>query len=167
MLRYLSKTRLYRIIYSNVLGHPNPFFGYANIAFTNSDEQKLTIRYVFIMASSVITWHSKKQLITALSFIEAEYIALSKVAHKAWWLRSLFKELKFGQTLLTMILGDNEGLITITKNPQFYKQVKHTNLQYHSIREQVREGEIIVESCRSHSQTTDMLTKPLLWIKYK
>jgi len=83
MLRYLSKTRLYGIIYSNVLGHPNPFLGYANIAFTNSDEQKLTIRYVFIMASSVITWHSKKQLITALSFIEAEYIALSKVAHKA------------------------------------------------------------------------------------
>jgi hypothetical protein len=109
----------------------------------------------------------KKQSITALSSMEAKYIALSEVAREAQWLRSLFKELGFEQTLPTTILGDNEGSIAITKNPQFHKRAKHIDLQSHLIREQVREGEIIVESCRSHSQTADMLTKPLPRVKHK
>jgi hypothetical protein len=167
VLRYLSGTRTYGITYGDVLGHPNPFLGYADAAFMNSDEQKLTTGYVFMMAGGAITWHSKKQSITALSSTEAEYIALSEVAREARWLRSLFKELGFEQTLPTTILGDNEGSITMTKNPQFHKRAKHIDLQYHSIREQVREGEIIVESCRSHSQTADVLTKPLPRAKHK
>jgi hypothetical protein len=121
VLRYLSETRSYRIIYGNILGHLNSFLRYADTAFMNLNEQKSTTRYVFMMAGSAITWHSKKQSITALSFTEAEYIALSEVAHEARWLRSLFKELGFGQTLPTMILGNNEGSITMMKNPQFHK----------------------------------------------
>ena len=73
------------------------------------------------MAGGAITWHSKKQSITALSSTKAEYIALSEMAHEAQWLRSLFKELEFGQTLPTTILGNNEGSIAMMKNPQFHK----------------------------------------------
>jgi hypothetical protein len=65
------------------------------------------------------------------------------------------------------IWGDNEGLIAMTKNPQFHKRSKHIGLQYHSIRQQVQEGEIIVENCRTHEQTTDVLTKPLPRAKHK
>jgi hypothetical protein len=43
------------------------------------------------------------------------------MAHEAQWLRSLFKELEFGQTLPTTILGNNEGSIAMMKNPQFHK----------------------------------------------
>ena len=117
VLRYLSGTRSYGITYSDVLGHPNYFFGYADTAFTNADDQKLTTSYVFMIAGGAVTWYSKWQSITALSLTEAEYIALSEMAHEAHWLRSLFKELGFEQVLLTKIQGDNKGSIAMLKNP--------------------------------------------------
>jgi hypothetical protein len=128
VLRYLSGTRSYGIPYGDVVEHPNPFLGYTDTAFMNSDEQKLTTGYIFMMASGAITWHSEKQSITALLSMEAKYIALSEVACKARWLRSLFKELGFEQTLPTTILGNNEGSIAIMKNPQFHKRAKHIDL---------------------------------------
>ncbi len=97
----------------------------------------------------------------ALSSTKAEYIALSEVAREVRWLRSLFYELGFAQVQPTKILGNNEGSIALAKNPQFHKRAKYIGVQYHSIREQVQKGEIIVESCRTQQQTTDVLTKPL------
>jgi hypothetical protein len=167
VLRYLSGARSYGITYSDVLGHPNYFFGYADTAFANTDDQKSTTGYIFMIAGGAVTWYSKRQSITALSSTEAEYIALSEMGHKARWLRSLFKELGFKQVLPTEIRGDNEGSIAMSKNPQFHKRAKHIGVQYHSIREQVRKEEITVESCRTQQQTADMLTKPLPWAKHK
>jgi hypothetical protein len=106
-------------------------------------------------------------MITALSSTEAKYIALSKAAHEGHWLRSLFLELGFMQVLLTTIWGNNKGSIAMMKNPQFHKRSKHIGLQYHSIREQVHKGEIIVENCRTHNQTADMLTKLLPHVKHR
>jgi hypothetical protein len=167
VLRYLLGTRSYGITYSDVLGHPNYFFGYADAAFANVDDQKSTTGYVFMIAGGAVTWYSKWQSITALSLTEAEYIALSETACEARWLRSLFKELGFKQVLLTEIRGDNEGSIAMLKNPQFHKRAKHIGVQYHSIREQVRKEEITVESCRTQQQTADVLTKPLPRAKHK
>jgi hypothetical protein len=167
VLRYLSGTRSYGITYNDVLGHPNYFFGYADAAFANVDDQKSTTSYVFMIAGGAVTWYSKWQSITTLSLTEAKYIALLEMAREACWLRSLFKELGFEQVLLTVIQGNNEGSIAMLKNPQFHKRTKHIGVQYHSIREQVQKEEITVESCRTQQQTTDVLTKPLPWVKHK
>ena len=78
VLQYLSGTRLYRITYHNILGHPNQFFGYADASFTNADDLKSTTGYVFKMSRGAITWYSKKQTVTALLTMKAEYIALSE-----------------------------------------------------------------------------------------
>ena len=71
----------------------------------NTDDQKSTFGYIFIVASGAITWRSKKQETIALSSMEAEYIALSEVAHKACWLRNLYNELGFLEKTLTIIKG--------------------------------------------------------------
>jgi hypothetical protein len=167
VLRYLSEMRSHGITYSDILDHPNHFFSYANASFANTDDYKSITSYVFKMASGVITWYSRKQLVTAMLTMEVEYITLSKVAREAWWLRNLFSELGFAQRLPMKILGDNKGSIAISKNPQFYKRAKHIGVQFHSVKEQVKEGKIVVESCRTQQQTTDVLTKALPWAKHK
>jgi hypothetical protein len=83
VLRYLSETRSYGITYNDVLGHPNYFFGYADAAFANADDQKSTTSYVFMIAGGTVTWYFKRQSITTLSSTEAEYIALLEMAHEA------------------------------------------------------------------------------------
>ena len=55
VLCYLSGIRTYGIMYNDVLGYPNYFFGYANASFTNMDDLKSITRYTFMMASSMIT----------------------------------------------------------------------------------------------------------------
>ena len=117
VLQYLSGTRSYGITYHDVLGHPNQFFGYADALFANANNLKSTTGYVFKMSSSMITWYSKRQSVTALSTMEAEYIALSEATQEACWLRSLFSKLGFTQTLPTMIFSDNKGSIAISRNP--------------------------------------------------
>jgi len=167
VLQYLSETRSYGITYHDVLGHPNQFFGYADASFTDADDLKSTTGYVFKMSSSVITWYSKKQSVTALSTMEAEYITLSEAMQEACWSRNLFEELGFAQVLPTTIFSDNKGSIAISKNPQFHKRAKHIGTQFHSVKEQVQEGVVTIESVRSQQQTADVLTKPLPWLKHK
>jgi hypothetical protein len=55
VLRYLSGTKTYAITYSDILDHPNHFYGYADAAFANADDQKSTSGYVFMMAGGAIT----------------------------------------------------------------------------------------------------------------
>ena len=90
---------------------------------------------------------------------------------QVWWYMDIFWA-SLAQTFFMMVLpmtirGDNEGSIAMTKNPQFHKQSKHIGLQYHSIREQVHKGEIIVKNCRTQNQTADVLTKPLPRAKHR
>jgi len=145
VLCYLSGTRTYGIKYNDILGHPNYFLGYTDASFANTDDLKSITGYIFMMASSTITWFSKKQSITTMLTTEAEYIALSEAACEARWLRNLFSELGFTQTLPTTIQGNNDGSIVMLKNLQFHKRSKHIDLQYHSIREQVQQGEILLK----------------------
>jgi hypothetical protein len=119
------------------------------------------------MSGSTITWYSKKQSVTALSTMEAEYITLSEATQEAYWLRNLFSKLGFTQKLLTIIFSNNKGLIAISKNPQFHKQAKHIGTQFHSVKEQVQDEVITIESIRSQQQTADMLTKPFPQLKHR
>ena len=167
MLRYLAGTKSYGIRYTAEPDKTNLFHGYADAAYSNLDERKSTSGYVFIAGKGAITWRSKKQLVVALSSTEAEYIALSEAAREACWLRSLFGELGYKQTLPTTIHGDNEGALAMAKNPQFHARAKHIEIKWHSIRQMIKRNKITVESCRGYQQTADVLTKPLPRAKHK
>ena len=67
VLRYLSGTRSYGITYFNTSSHitnyPNHFYGFADAAFANQDDFKLTSGYVFLAAGGVITWRLSKRVL--------------------------------------------------------------------------------------------------------
>ena len=71
---------------------------------------------------------SKKQTTIALSTTEAEYVAISEAAREAIWLRHLYGELGFIQKEPIILLGDNDGSIAMTKDPQFHKRTKYIDL---------------------------------------
>ena len=100
ILRYLAGTRDYGITYrksngqnndSNLFhglarnygpadnGKDNLFHGFADAAFANADDYKLTTGYVFLASQGAITWKSKRQTIIAMSSTESEYVTLSEV----------------------------------------------------------------------------------------
>ena len=169
ILRYLSGTRDYGITYKNSPEAPssNLFYGYFNAAYANTEDHKSTSGYVFISGGGAITWCSKKQTTIALSSLEAEYVALSEAGREACWLRNLHEELKQKQNSPTLIKGDNNGSITMARNPQFHKQSKHIATCWHWVQDLVQDGSVMIESCYDPQQTADVLTKPLARQKHQ
>ena len=167
ILRYLCGTQSYCITYKVVSKKVDFFSGYADAAYANADKGQSTTGYVFLAGEGAITWSSKKQISTALSSTQVEYVVLSKAACKACWLRNLYTELGLLKEDMPMtIKGDNDGSIAMARNPQFHKQMKHIAVQWHWIRELVQDGTISVDTCHNPDQTTDILMKALLCPKH-
>ena len=160
ILQYLSGTQEYEITYKSIPDYPT-FKGFANAAYGDREDGKSTTGYVFLEADGTITWHSRKQGVTAQSSTEAEYIALWESGKEASWLRNLHRKLGFPQWSPTMLMCDNTGAVAIAKNPTFHKRTKHINSHYHWIREKVQAGRFNVDFCRTANQTANMLMKAL------
>ena len=90
---------------------------------------------------------SKKQSTIALLTTEAEYIATSKASREALWLQHLYGKLGFVQKQATILFGDNDGSITMAKNPQFHRHTKHIELRWHWVRNLVQDGIIELKNC--------------------
>ena len=161
ILCYLSGTRTHRITYK-AMPEDKDFMGFADAAYANADESCSTIGYVFLTGGTAITWSSKRLSLTSLSSTQAEYVALSEAVREVCWLRNLYMELGLlNEDRPTTIVSDNEGLIALAHNPQFHKQTKHFEVQWHWIRELVQDGTIAIKSCHDLEQTADVLTKAL------
>jgi|SRR6267142_1812501 len=167
LLRYLSGTRSFGITYSVPNIPAASFIGFADVAYANTDDQKSTFEYIFIVAGGAITWRSKEQETIALSSMEAEYIALSEAVREACWLRNLHNELGFLEKTPTIIKGDNDRSIAMAQNPQFHKRSKHVDIYWHWIREKVQDGEVSIGTCQDPTQTADVLTKVLTRPKHR
>lgn len=163
ILRYLAGTRTLGITYSiqDAPENSNLFHGYADAAYANTDGLKSTTGYVFLAAGGAITWKSKKQTVIALSSTEAEYIALSEAGRETCWLRNLYGELGFPEKSATIIKGDNDGAVILTRNPQFHNRSKHIAIRHHWVRDLVTNGILDIKNCRDPEQTADILTKAL------
>ena len=113
------------------------------------DDRHSTTGNLFLMTGGPISWLSKKQAVVALSTSEAEYVALNSVTQEAVWLQKLlFSDLQVTSQEPTMLMEDNQGGISIAKNPIAHSRTKHIDIRYHYIREAVQEGIVIVQQNR-------------------
>ncbi|GJZ62466.1 retrotransposon protein, putative, ty1-copia subclass, partial [Tanacetum coccineum] len=100
--------------------------------------------------ASAIDWKSSKQSTTAMSSMEAEYIAAAEAAMEAIWIRKFI----FGLGIVPSIdkpmdmYCDNTCAITIADEPGVQKGAKHFRRKYHFIRE------VIQEACGSPNHNT-------------
>ena len=56
---------------------------------------------------------------------------------------------------------DNESAIKISLNPVLHFKTKHIEIQYHFIRDHIRQGEIELHYVNTHDNLADIFTKPL------
>ena len=76
--------------------------------------------YIVKIGDSAVSWKSKKQLCVALSSTEAEYMALCQVAKESVWMVDFLKDLSILVQDSMVVNADNQGSITLTKNPVFH-----------------------------------------------
>jgi len=60
-----------------------------------------------------------------------------------------------------VIRCDNQGVISLTKNPTQHVRTKHIDVQHHFVRKRIENGEIMFEYCSMEDMVVDVFTKAL------
>lgn len=137
------------------------------VAFSDSNwagcqiTRRSTSGYVFLFNGGAISWWCKKQPTVALSSTEAEYKGFLDAGQEGIWVRRLMKTLGFDNLLSTTLFGDNQGSISLSRNPVFHARTKHIEIHFHWIREKVQDGSINIRYCPTEDMIADVLTKSL------
>ena len=113
VIRYLVGTQEFGLWYTKT--NQCKLEGYTDSEWAGFiDDRKSTSSMVFSLGSSPISWCSKKQKITALSSMKAEFVATSAAACQCVWLRRMLADFGMEQKEATTLWCDNRSTITIT-----------------------------------------------------
>lgn len=121
----------------------------------------LDFRVCCIAGAGAISWSSKKQSIITLSSTESEYIALTNSARQITWLRDIWAELTDSIIDPSRLFTDNQGALALAQSGAYHARTKHIDIQYHYIREAVKNCLISLNYCPTEDMTADILTKAL------
>ncbi len=125
-----------------------------------SSTRKSTSGYAIKLFGGIISWQSKKQSVTALSTMEAEYIAACSAVKEIIWLKKLCEGL--GLTVGRVSLYcDNQCAVSLVKNPGNHPKAKHIDTQFHFIREEHLKGSVEIKWISGKDLLADVMTKPL------
>ena len=84
LLRYLQKTKEYKLIYKPDNNQLEPFTTFSDAAFANDiDSRRSTNGYLVKMGTGAVSWSSHLQPIVTLSTTEAEYVSAVRAGQEA------------------------------------------------------------------------------------
>ena len=140
--------------------------------------------YVFVLGQCPVLWASKLQTETALSTVEAEYIALAMAMRDLLHLRRLIQEMAaimeipiavtkmnskcFKQdgtgdvipAVKSTVYEDNMGAIAVAKAPSLTPRTRHINNKYHFFKSHLGEDKgVVLKHVASTFQIGDLFTK--------
>jgi Reverse transcriptase (RNA-dependent DNA polymerase) len=164
VFKYLSGTRNLGITYRHTGNDRLDFHGYSDSDHGSClDTRQSTSGYVFFMAGGPVSWKSARQHSVTLSSTESEYYALTNAAKEASWLRLLLSDLGYSQSdiIPTLLYGDNIPSLQLAENPEHHQRSKHIDIQWHFIRNEVRDKKIMLSHVGTELMAADGLTKIL------
>jgi len=133
---------------------------YSDSDFAGSKtDRKSTNGTCHFIGSALVSWHSKKQNIVALSTVEAEYIYVGSCCAQILWMKQQLSD--YGILLDHIpIICDNMSAINLSKNHVQHSKTKHLEIQHHFLRDHVQKGDCVLEFVDTKNQLADIFTKP-------
>jgi hypothetical protein len=161
IFRYLQGTLQFKLRFGGLSSQD--VVGYCDADWAGDlEDRRSTTGFVFMMGGGATSWSSKRQPTIALSTTEAEYMASTQATKEAIWMTKFMKELGYMKEKKAMVIRcDNQGAISLTKNPTQHARTKHIDVQHHFVRERVENGEVTFEYCSTEEMVADVLTKAL------
>ena len=136
------------------------------VAFADSDwagdvdDRKSTSGYLVKIGGTPIIWGSKKQTSVARSSFAAESVALTNAIDEIQWLCAFLKNLGYKPTYVPVAV-DNQSLIATMNGNKSPTRLKHIDLRFHWLKEQMEKGDFKIEYCPTDKTTADIFTKAL------
>jgi hypothetical protein len=166
VFRYLQGTKDYELVYKPD-GEQELFITYSDSNHgACKDTGRSTGGYVVKIGTGAVSWSSKLQSVVALSTTEAEYIAAVEAGKELKWMRSLLGEFGYKFDSASTLCIDNQSSISVAKNPEHHGRMKHLDLKFHWLRENVEAGLIKPKHVGTNEMIADCLTKPLPRVKH-
>ena len=135
--------------------------GYLDADFAGCKvERKSTSDTCHFLGHSLVSWHSKKQNLVALSTAEAEYIAASLCCAQILWMKQTLTDFNLIFEHVP-IKCDNSSAINISKNLVQHSRTKHIEIRHHFLKDHAQKGDITLEFVSTKDQLADIFTKPL------
>ena len=118
---------------------------------------------MFCLNGGAVSWRSSKQDTVVDSTTEAEYIAISKTAKEAVWIKKFITRLGVIPSIsdLVNLYCDNNGAIAQAKEHRSHQRSKHILRHYHLIQEIIERGDVKIYRVPTNDNVADPLTKPL------
>ncbi|GKB14378.1 hypothetical protein Tco_0848301 [Tanacetum coccineum] len=114
--------------------------GYADADHVGcQDTRRSTSRSMQLLGERLVSLSSKRHKSAAISSMKAEYIALSGCCAKVLWIRSHLTDYGLGFNKIPMYC-DNKSAIALCCNNVQHSRSKHTDIKFHFIKEQVKNG---------------------------
>ena len=85
---------------------------------------------------------------------------------EAIWLKRLCLDIEFKQGAVT-IYSDSQSAIFLAKNLTFHARTKHIDVQYHFVRDMVKDGKVKLENVETMVNVVGALTKPVSIEKFR
>jgi hypothetical protein len=176
VLRYLAGTKDIGLVFGSLVGAKTAaaetrghqaaalvdVSAYADADWANSKKDRKSITgWVAKLNGDPISWSSKKQRVVALSTCEAELYAEAAALQELLWLRDLLTELGLHVQMGSVLHGDNQSTIAVSKNGVKADRTKHVDVKYHFVTQTVQEGKVQLKWVPTAEQQADIFTKAL------
>ena len=161
VFRYLCGTASYGLCYQGRPGLDRvlDIHGFVDAKWDGDlDHRRSTSRYVFNLFGGAIRWMSKRQAVVALSTIESEYMAATHASKEAIWLQILCLGIGLVQQAIR-IECDSQGAIFLAKNPAYHSNTKNIDIQYHFVRDMIKEKKVLLMKVDTLNNVAESLTK--------
>jgi transposase InsO family protein len=127
----------------------------------NKDSGKSTSGYMVKLGSGVVNWSSKQQAVVTRSTTEAEFIAAGAAGMEIRWMQNLLQELGYTPSAPAKLYMDNQSSMSVAKNPEHHGKMKHLDLCYYWLRDEVSMKRILPLYLQTENMPADLLTKAL------
>jgi len=88
-------------------------------------------------------------------------MALSDDGKEAMYLQKIVSELGLNDLGDIVISSDNQGALSLVRNPVFHARSKHIDVRHHFIRDLFENGDMRTEHVSTDNMMADILTKSL------
>jgi hypothetical protein len=117
------------------------------------------------VSSNLVPWSAQKQPTVSRSSIEAEYKAVANATTEIMWLQALLKEHGILHPPVASLWCDNLCATYLSANPVFHARTKHTEVDYHFVRDWVARKQLEIRFISTLDQIADRFTKSLPKLK--
>ncbi|GKC48147.1 retrovirus-related pol polyprotein from transposon TNT 1-94 [Tanacetum coccineum] len=124
------------------------------------DTRRSTSGCMQLLGDRLVSWSSKRPKSTAISSMEAEYIALSGCCAQVLWMRSQLTDYGLGFNKIPMYCNNKSVIVLCCNNVQ-HSRSKHIDIRFHFIKEQVENRVVELYFVNTEYQLVDIFTKAL------